>query len=92
MRDFHYATGSLIIALSAAITWMAFTRRGIRARQVATARAGFVVRVALLTAAVGLWDLTAQWAFLVVWLAIIAWELTVQATALVRRPRQSAGG
>lgn len=76
--------GGLLIVSSAANVRLLLTRRRVSVRQVASARAGFPVRSALLAAALGLWDLTREPAFTAVMVAIIAWEIIVQAAAVVR--------
>jgi hypothetical protein len=84
MRVFLEVIGIVLIATSANNFWLQLTRRRVSVRQVARARAGFPARTALLTAALGLWDLTRWPAAACVMFAIIAWELVVQATAVVR--------
>jgi len=91
--------GTLLIATSAANARLYYTRRlgrrSTRIRKVMSAPAGFPVRSALLLTAVGVWNLTsgwppAGWPVIGVEVAIIAWEATIQATALVRRARRRA--
>lgn len=91
VRVFFDVLGAALIIANAAIIWMAFTKRRVQFSQVMTAPAGFVVRVALMTALLGVWELTQTWPVLGVWAAILVWELAVEATALVRRrARRSA--
>jgi hypothetical protein len=59
--------------------------RGSKVSQVISASAGWPARQGLLTAAVGAWVLIGGWAAVSVPVAVIAWELTVQAVAMVRR-------
>jgi len=81
----------VLVTVSAINAGMQFarlsSRRASRVSQVMSAPAGFPVRLALLSAAVGLWLLIGGWAVDGVMLAIIAWEFTVQLTARVTRHR-----
>jgi hypothetical protein len=84
--------GAVLITVSVINASMQFTRlrnrHGPRASQVVlSAPAGIGVRVALGSAASGVWLLVGGWAFVGVMLAIIAWELAVQVTALWLRYR-----
>lgn len=82
--------GSVVIAVGVIGAGIQFTRLGgRRMARVASAPAGAVVRLALLTAAVGLWLLIGGWTAVAVMYAIIAWELTVQVAAQVSRARPS---
>jgi hypothetical protein len=62
-------------------------RAASRVRQVISAPAGYLVRLGLLIAEWGALVLTRALAAVSVMLALIAWELTVQVTAQVRRAR-----
>jgi hypothetical protein len=88
---FHIVLGCVLIAVSAANARMLFTRLGrrrrTRIRKVMSAPAGFPVRSALLTAALGAWNLTGAWPAVAVMVAIITWEASVQGAAVVRRAR-----
>ncbi len=84
MRVLLEIIGILMISTSAANFRLQLTPRRVSVRQVARTRAGFPARTALLTAALGLWDLTRWPAAVGAMAAIIVWELAVQATAAVR--------
>jgi hypothetical protein len=56
-----------------------------RVSTVMTAPAGVLVRFSLLVAVNGVRLVTSGWPVLVVFFAIVAWELAVQGTALARR-------
>lgn len=66
------------------------TRRASRLRQVATAQSGRFVRFSLVTAMLGL-SLLTGWVGTGLLIVVIAWELVVQGTALVRRRARRAG-
>jgi len=83
--------GAVLITVSVINARMQFTRlrsrRGSRVSQVLSSPAGIGIRVALGSAISGIWLLTGGWALVSVMLAIIAWELAVQVTALwLRHP------
>jgi hypothetical protein len=85
--------GSVLILVAAINAVLQFTklgtRRSSRVSQVISARAGTWVRLALCSAAVGVWRLVGGWAVVGVMGAIIVWELAVWLAAWIRRLRLS---
>jgi hypothetical protein len=59
--------------------------RGSRGGQVMTSPAGWRVRLNVFLVASGVWTLTNKWGVVALPAAVIAWELTVQASARIRR-------
>ncbi len=93
MSVFYEVFWAAFLVSSLACATVLVRRRRYRLSQVISAPAAVPVRLSLAVAVGGLEGLTGAWPLLLVQSAIIAWELTVQTTALVRRrARRSAHG